>query len=143
MLSWELVKEFRADGGVKVKYKRFVHWLDRDMAGKPISYVADEIGERYDDYLTALNKHGIKSSIGTLGTLLDQSTLLSAAIGASAGFLVGGSLSAAFAGGAVAIGKLSLKMADELLEYQYAKRTTNPEIAFVHEIKTLTEGAKG
>lgn len=143
MLSWEQVKEFRADGGAKIKYKRFVHWLDRDMAGKPISYIADEISERYDDYLTTLNKHGIKSSIGTLGTLLDQSTLLSAAIGASAGFLVGGSLSAAFAGGAVAIGKLSLKMADELLEYQYAKRTTNPEIAFVHEIRTLTEKRMG
>jgi hypothetical protein len=38
-LSWEQVMEFRADGEMRGKYKRLLHWLDKEMTGKSPSFI--------------------------------------------------------------------------------------------------------
>ena len=49
-LSLEQVMEFRADDQIRGKYKRLLHWLDKEMVGRSPNFVRDEVAIRLDDY---------------------------------------------------------------------------------------------
>jgi hypothetical protein len=63
-LTWEQVLEFRHDKTSLKQYRRFVHWLDSEMIGKPPGFIADELLARCDSYEAALRKHGVATAIG-------------------------------------------------------------------------------
>ncbi len=75
-LTWEQVLELRNDKQSKDKYKRFIHWLDKEMIGKSQSFIEDDISIKLEDYEGALKKHGIKTVIGTVKEMLNSKDFL-------------------------------------------------------------------
>jgi hypothetical protein len=75
-LTWEQVLEFRKDAEARKKYRRFLDWLDKEMIGKPQSFIEDEIAIKLNDYEESLKKHGIRTFLGSLSEILDGKYLL-------------------------------------------------------------------
>jgi hypothetical protein len=132
-LTWDQVVEFRRDKESRKKYRRLVHWLDKEMVGKTPNFIRDEIAEKLDAYSQALEKHGIKTVTGALSTLLKADKLLFAA---AAGIAL--SKVDPFAGLCVASGTLIAKTAIEVVKSRLALADTKlgAEIAFVHDVKS-------
>ena len=75
-LTWEQVIELRNDKQSQAKYKRFIHWLDKEMVDKSQSFIQDDIAIKLEDYEKALKKHGIKTIIGTLKEIINSKIFL-------------------------------------------------------------------
>jgi hypothetical protein len=45
-LTWEQVREFRSDLKNRERYRRLVHWFDKEMAGKTLPFIQDELALR-------------------------------------------------------------------------------------------------
>ena len=132
-LSWEQVLEFRRDKASRASYRRLVHWLDGEMAHKPTGFVVDEIGVRLDSYYAAIRKHGLKTRVGVLATLIDAKVLASAAAAAGGSAVAGHPFLGMVAGGTVVFGKALLAFAQGSLELHDIVRD-HAEIAFVVEV---------
>jgi hypothetical protein len=129
------VIEFRRDSEAKKKLRRFRHWLDRDLVGKSVQYVADEIAGRLEDYEWALEKHGIQTVTGTLSDLLDPKVLGGGLVALVGGAAAVGEFWGAVAATGVLAGKATLSCASRLIDLHDAGRGPNAEVAFVHELK--------
>ena len=105
------------------------------MIGKPISVVTDEIGQRFDCYKSALKKHGIKTRVETLSSLLDLTPKMAAFGTAAALHFAGlGDFLAAVAGSGMTIGDILMKMAKVKIAYDEGLsklRSEHPEVAFL------------
>lgn len=134
-LQWDQVLEFRKDRDARRKFRRVLHWLDRDMVGKSQAFVQDEISAKLEDYAWAIKKHGLKTAIGTLTCLLSSKSLLMTAGSAAAAGMLGGPLGAFMGAAGTLVGKYALSIAERLVELEDYKRS-NPEVAFIHELKT-------
>lgn len=133
-LTWDQVAEVRKDEESIVALKRMLHWLDAEMAGKPVSYVADEIQLRLSEYESATKKHGIRLARGAFGTFLDVklwNTLLGTIVGGKIepnhGALVGFLAGIALQGCRVAFETINLHLETK------AKLDENP-MAFIHYV---------
>ena len=131
-LTWEQVKEFRNDDEAKRKYRRFLHWLDKDMVGKSQSFIEDEISERLEDYGWAIKKHGMKTVLGTIEESLDGKYLLGATVALHGDPAIGALLA-----GLVLAGKVFVKLRQTQLEYEDVERGPNSEIAWLYDLKKL------
>ena len=123
-------------------YRRMIHWLDREMLGKEMSFIEDEIAERLDNYKWALKKHGIKTLIGTISSMLSDKDAL---LGASAAFAAikyaaGQDLAALLAAVSILGANLAVKTASVLLEREEIRRGPGSEVAFVHEVERRLGG---
>jgi hypothetical protein len=132
-LSWEQVLEFRSDPAAKADYRRLVHWLDRDMVGRTYHYVIDEIGVRLENYRTAIRKHGLKSRIGVLASVLEAKALLPASVAAGSSIVAGEPLWGALVAGGVLLGKVLVAVGQSRVDLQEI-REEHQEVAFVTEI---------
>jgi hypothetical protein len=104
----------------------------------PVPYVIDRLATRIDDYEWALKKHGIETVTGFLSDLLDV-RFLPVASAAVAGFAVaGGSSWAEIGATGLILGKAALSLTTRFVDLKDWRRT-NMEIAFIHEIKRLSE----
>ena len=138
-LSWDNVREFRADREASVKLRRMRNWLSAELVGKSVSEVEDAISTRLDAYDWALKKHGILTVSGTMSDMLDPKALTAAA-SAMAGLAYSeGSLWAAIGGVSIVLGKTAVGVARRLVDLRDAERGPNSEVAFVHELKKLTK----
>jgi len=140
VLSWEQVLDFRRDRESRRRYRRFVHWLDREMVGKSTTYIADELAVRLNDYELSLRKHGIATVIGTIESVIDPKFVAAASVLTTGlGLGLGG---AAGAASAVTLfgAKAACTVARGLLDLHELKRKSS-DIAFVHELKTVAAGA--
>jgi hypothetical protein len=94
-LSWEQVLEFRNDVESEGRLTKLLHWLNKDMVGRPSSLIEDEINMQLEDYQKALKKHGIKAclgmAMGTFATFFGTGFLESPLL---EGILVGGVVTA-------------------------------------------------
>jgi hypothetical protein len=136
-LMWEQVLEFRADEENRQKYKRFLHWLDKEMIGKSRDFVEDEIAIRLEDYEQALKKHGIKTIVGTIEEALDGKYLLGASGVAGSLTLAGYPTLGVLAEGFLIGGKIVVKMVQTKLDFDDVERGPNSEISWVYEVKKL------
>ena len=136
-LSWEQVLEFRADEESRQKYKRFLHWLDKEMVGKSQDFLEDEISIRLEDYEQALKKHGIKTVIGTIEEALDGRYLLGASGVAGSLTLAGHPVLGMLAAGLLIGGKIGVKLTQTKLDFDDVERGPNSEISWVYEVKKL------
>ena len=75
-ITWQQVIEFRKDKRSLQKYRRFLHWLDKDMIGKSFAFIEDDIAIKLEDYKSSLKKHGVKTIIGTIEEIIDGKYLL-------------------------------------------------------------------
>lgn len=134
LLTWDQVIEFRRDTEARSAYRRFVHWLDRDMLNKPESYVLDEVHQRMEAYAWALRKHGLQVIVGALQRTLDVKGLIGGATTAlTVESLIRLPIISLLAGGGVVVGNAALHVAKALIERR--DLTQNAEIAFVHQLK--------
>lgn len=134
-LSWQQVEEFSNDKYSRMNYRCLVHWLDKEMVGKPQSFIEDEIAIRIDDYNTALKKHGITSVLGSLSYFLGEGFIKAATAALGVG-LVGGVLAGLGAGGALLVGRTSVKLAEKAYDFRHAKRDEQGELAYVFDLQS-------
>jgi hypothetical protein len=133
-LSWEQIEQFRKDETAHKKYKRLLHWLDKEMVGKPQSFVEDEIVIRIENYESALKKHGVKTVLGTLKYILGDGFIKSAGI--AIGATVAGGLAAGLvAGGGLFIGQTAVKVAQKAYDLRESSREEKGELAYVFDLK--------
>ena len=138
-LAWEQVVEFRRDESARFNYRRLVHWLDAQVVGKPVDFVVDELALRYDKYKRALGKHGLKTTIGAIQSLIDPK-FLAAASATVGGVGLGIGLSAAgLAAVAVAGTQMACSIARAKIEFEEQIDGQFGEVALVHQLKELSE----
>jgi len=135
-LTWDQVLEVRKDKDSVFALKRMLHWLDAEMAGKPVSFVADEIQLRLSEYENATNKHGIKLVRGAFGTFLDVKlwnsllgTLVGAKIEPNQGALIGFLTGLALQGCRVVFETMDL-------HFESSTKLRDNPIAYVHQVKS-------
>jgi len=136
-LTWEQVLEFRADKENQQKYKRFLHWLDKEMIERSQAFVEDEIAIRLEDYEKSIKKHGIKTVIGTIEEALDGKYSLGASGIAGSFTLAGHPTLGMLAAGLLLGGKVGVKLTKVKLDYDDVERGANSEISWVYEAKKL------
>lgn len=133
-LTWDQVLEFRKDINAKKKYRRLTHWLDAEMVGKPLSFIEDEIGQRLEDYNSALDKHGLRKITGSLLAALDPMTLLAASGAYITGRSTGQEWIGMLTGASILLHKCAVCLKQEKLDLENVKRS-HPEIHFIYEVK--------
>jgi len=142
-LTWEQVEQFRQDVDARKHYRRLVHWLDAEMAGKTTSFIADEISIRLDNYEAALRKHGMQTALGSLAALLDPGFLAASSLAVGAAAVSGGGMLAAISAGGLALARGALAVVSKCIDLRDEVRKTS-EIAFVHELKVkMADGVAG
>ena len=135
-LNWEQVREFRCDNIARTNYRRFIHWLDKEMIGKPTAFVADEISSRIEKYTWALRKHGIKTIIGALEQTIKPSMIASATtVGASLQYFLNQPIYSLLASGGLLLGSVVLSISKVALS-QKDIAMSHREINYVHQVKT-------
>ncbi|MBN1972625.1 MAG: hypothetical protein JW787_03230 [Sedimentisphaerales bacterium] len=134
-LTWDQVIEFRKDKRSLKKYRQFLHWLDKEMIGKSLAYIEDDITIKLEDYQSSLKKHGIKTIIGTIEEMLDSKYLLgtSSVIGSIS--IAGYPALGVLAGAGLILGKMAVKLSKMCLDFDDTERGTNSEISWVYEVK--------
>lgn len=134
-LSWEQVIQFRHDEDARKKYKRLIHWLEKDMLDKPQSYIEDEISIKLDDYRTAIHKHGIKTVLGAISDVLDGKFLLGTAAMSVSSLLSGHPVLSGIVTGGMMIGKVIVSVAQRWVDYKQTEPDKDKEVAYVYEIE--------
>lgn len=139
-LTWEQVLELRNDKQSRLKYKRSIHWLDKEMIGKSQSFIEDDISIKLDDYEGALKKHGIKTVIGTVKEMLNSKDFLAGtALASSAIGYLSEPSHGLIAGGSLVVSNLTIRLAEKLLSFKECETGKNSEISWVYEVKKKTK----
>jgi hypothetical protein len=133
-LDWQQIEHFRNDREMCAAFRRFSHWLDKEMAGKSQSFIADELSIRLEHYREALRKHGIATALGVLSTTLDSKVLLGGSATVASLSYAGEPSWALAAGAAIVVGRAAVSIAQALLDIRIARKETSPEVAFVAEV---------
>jgi hypothetical protein len=135
-LTWDQVFNFRKDKESQLSYKRLQHWLDTNMIGKSQTYVEDDINLKLYNYKKALDKHGIKTVIGTIEETLDSKFLIGTSIASSLPFALDSKLGILVGAGLV-IGNIIIKLTKNRLEYNEIEQGPNSEISYLYKIGQL------
>ena len=133
-MDWEQIMDFRNDKDARRKYRRMVHWLNGSMVGKSQSFIQDELAIRIEDYESALQKHGLKTLLGTLSDILDPKVLIAATTVGGALFQVD-SLLGVLAGSGVTLANVVVKAARNALDLKSSMETSRGQIAYVFELR--------
>lgn len=134
-LSWDQIREFRADKLNRERYLSCLHWFSTDLLGKSQEFIQNEIAVRLENYKHALRKHGLETVKGTLEWVISGSTLAkaSSAIGASV-FLSQTPLWGLLAGSGYVVGECVVKLLEnkiKLEDIEYEHR----DIAYIHSLQ--------
>lgn len=135
-LDWEQVQQFRDDPEAKKKYRKFIHWLDKEMIGKEQSYVQDEIAGKLEGYEWALKRHGIKTVKGAIFRIINKDAIIKAG-SVGAGFMSGEWL--------LTLPAITMALGDavvSVMDYKLKKKDilhNHEDIAYIHEVKKLGE----
>jgi len=134
-LTWQQVMEFRKDKISLQKYRRLLHWLDREMIGKSHKFIEDDIAQKLEDYESSLKKHGINTVLGTIEEVLDGKYLLGTSGVVGSFSLAGYPELGVLAGTGLMVGKIAIKLGKTCLDFDDAERGANSEISWVYEVK--------
>lgn len=136
-ITWDQVLELRRDRKSRAKYKRLLHWFDKEMVGKSQSFIIDEISIRLEDYENALKKHGIKTVIGTLREILDGKFLIGSTAISGLAAMATGPISGLLTEAGLIISYVTIKLVEKKLDYEEIEKGPNSEISWVYEVKKL------
>ncbi len=131
-INWEQILEFRRDHKAKGSYRKLRFWIWYALKGKSLDEAVNIIGQELEDYKWAIKKHGLKTKIGAIKSLIDTKYLISLAGGATVANILGGPIWSAMATGALTISKMSLFIAERKLDLEDIKRKS--EVALIYEI---------
>jgi hypothetical protein len=129
-LTWEQVAGFRRDKASRNKLRRFVHWLDRDMAGRSAAFIADEVSGRLEDYRAALRKHGISVALGSLSSVIDSKAVIGGAAAVASLSYAADERWALIGGGAIMLASGAVHLGRALMDL-HGVHDNAKEIAFV------------
>jgi hypothetical protein len=132
-LSWEQVVELRSDKESRKRFRRFVHWFDKELVGRPVSFISDEINERLEAYRSAVKKHGVSTTLGTLSSILDSKLFIGGSVAGISIAAFTNSLETLMAMSGLAVAGAAVHVAKTLVDRGAVKNETHPEIAFVVE----------
>lgn len=134
VLTWEQVVEFRRDREARAKYRRFVHWLDTELVERPVTFIADEVAARMSDYEWSMKKHGIKTAIGSLSSLLDPAFIAASSAAVTSAAIAADGRIAALTGIGITIGRAVLSIGSALVDLADERRKW-AEIAYAYDLK--------
>lgn len=134
-LDWEQILEFRRDVEARAKYRRLVRWLDREAIGRTQAEMEDKLATKLDEYSWSIRKHGMKAVVGSISGVLDPKFISGTSVAVGASAVAGWGPWALAAGGILALGKVTAEFGHIMIEGEEERRTSNYEIAYVHEVK--------
>ncbi|HEV8718794.1 MAG TPA: hypothetical protein VGX03_38990 [Candidatus Binatia bacterium] len=135
-LTWAQVAEFRRDKEARAAYRRFIHWLDRDMVDRSVEYITDEVAQRLERYEWSLQKHGIETLIGSLSNTLNPQSLISTSTaGLAVDLIAGKPIWSLLTAGGLLLGHAALSVATALVERRDIEMA-HREISYVQQLKT-------
>jgi len=141
-LTWEQVLAFRQDSAARRDYRRLVHWLDSTMVSRQHTFIVDELGKRIELYRQALRKHGLKTRLGVLASLVDAKALVGTSAAASASLVSGHPLWGLLAATSILFGKALLTIGQARIDLEEV-HNAHSEIAFVAQVnERLTSAAE-
>lgn len=129
-LTWDQVCEFRRDQVSRNNLRRFIHWLDRDMAGRSDAFIADEVSGRLEDYRAALRKHGIAAALGSLSSFIDSKVVVGGAAAVASLSYAADQRWALLGGAAIMLANCAVHVGRTLLDIRGVHDSAK-EIAFV------------
>jgi len=134
-LTWEQVLEFRGDQVAQAAYRRFVHWLDDEMVGRPEAFVCESVAARLERYEWALRKHGIQTVVGALERTVSASSVVgSVAAGAAIQYLAQQPLLSLLAGAGLLVANAAIYATTALITREDIL-VQNNDVAFVHHVR--------
>jgi hypothetical protein len=134
-LTWEQVREFRSDKKSAARYRRFVHWMDKEFVGRSQSFVEYEIEQALQQYEDSLRKHGIKTVLGLVSETIDGTYLTGASAVAATLAALGHPAAGLIAGGGVLVVRLGVKASEIVLDIDEAEKGPGSEVAWVYEVR--------
>lgn len=138
-LSWEQVLQFRKDPESRRKYRALKSWLKDGLTATNLDEAKEIIEKRLDDYSWTVRKHGLKTITGGLTVILDSKTLGSIIATMGAATLLNNTTLAAIASGFILLSKVSVWVAERMVDLEDIKRGPNSEIALIYETKRLVK----
>lgn len=134
-VSWEQIAEFRKDKESLRKLRNMRMWIECFVKAESVIEAEDIISRKVDDYEWALRKHGLKTATGSLSSIFDWKgvTAITSGVGLT-GFL-GGPIWSALAGGLILGGRISLWIAERMIDREDVARGEGSEIAFICDAK--------
>ncbi|MEM9251440.1 MAG: hypothetical protein AAGB29_03730 [Planctomycetota bacterium] len=139
-LSWEQVREFRADAENRRKYVDFIHWIYSIATARDEVEASAMIQKKLEGYSDALKKYGIETTNGILSSVISPSAVIPAAGGTVAGLPLSSPdhpLAAIFLGGASYLGGVAFNLFKIRSRFMRTRFVENSEIAYLQEATSL------
>jgi hypothetical protein len=130
-LSWDQVRAFRADHEAVGHYRALRTFILEALVAKSASEIEDILGRRMDKYRWAIRKHGLQSLTGAVSSVLSAKSLLTIAATAGVTDVIAGLGWASLAAGTIAAGKISISIADRLIDLADLKQIQFAEVALI------------
>jgi len=134
-LEWKQVLEFRKDTDAKIKYKRFMRWIDSELIIKTPEQIEELIAIKLNDYEWSLKKHGVQTLLGTVSSIIDSKFLATATAATATAAFTGGEFWATMTSIGLVIGKMLIGFGTKYIEGIEERRKDNYEIAYIYEAK--------
>ncbi|MDY6990904.1 MAG: hypothetical protein SWQ30_22920 [Thermodesulfobacteriota bacterium] len=141
-LTWEQVLEFRADKEAVRKYRSFRIWLQDGLKARSVTEATDVIEQRLYDYQWAIKKHGLKTVVGALSSVLDLRHIAAITVGAGISGVLGGPIWSAITAGLVLSSKIAVQVADRMIDLEDITRGPHSEVAIIYDIHKELKKAK-
>jgi hypothetical protein len=137
-LTWEHVIEIRRDTESTRKLRQLRHWADSLLEGKSVAYISDEIGVKLAEYEWTMRKHGIKTVLGSMQTILDSRFIGALSILGCAMATGFGPKAGLLSATIPAMAKAGFSVGEALLNLADARRGPGAEVAFVYDLSKRT-----
>lgn len=131
-LEWEQVLELRKDRMSRDEIRDFVHWIHADFLEKSTNEISCEINRRFDLFIKAMQKHGIKKKLSYVECAFDlRSKLTSAGLSGCLNEAGIDSLISSLVGISVVIGETSISISKKMIELNENKEQIRDQYAEV------------
>ncbi len=133
--SWDQILDFRKDKDALRKYRALRLWLHNALITRSVEEATDVICLKVEDYEWALRKHGFKTATGAISSILDWKGLTTIIGGSSLAAVVGGPIWSALTAGFVISARISVWVAERMIEKKEIERGDGVEVAVIYEAK--------
>lgn len=135
-LQWDQILEFRSDVESKQKYRRFIRWIDNDIAnGRSESEIVDTLDKRIEDYNWSIKKHGLEAGLGAISAIVDPKALAASGATAGAAGLAAGPIMGLATGAGISLCQGIVKFGEALVKGLDDRKKDSAEIAYIHDVK--------
>lgn len=131
--SWEQVLEFRKDQKALGHHRDLRVWLYHVPDAESEGHVQDVIGQKIDDYTSAIRKQGLRTVLGGIASLT------AVAAGSTLASLLGKDLGELLQAGLLAASGVSAGVAKRLVDLSEIERGDNREVAVIYDAKRSFE----